>query len=75
MTYISGATICKLLKNQTEVTFPTPTQPTDGNSVAIPKENLMFVQKEQLRSDIKTQGRDMAHYKDNKIHVAGLLLG
>ena len=74
-TYTSSATICKLLENQEEVTFPTPTQPMDDNGVVILEENLTFVQKEQLQSDIKTQEQDMAHYKDNKIHVAGLILG
>ena len=74
-TYTSGAIICKLLENQEEVIFPTPTQPTDGNGATIPEENLTFVQKEQLWSDIKTQERNMAHYKDNKIHVVGLILG
>ena len=74
-TYTSGATICKLLENQEEVTFPMPTQPMDGNGATIPEENLTFVQKEQLQSDIKTRERDIAYYRDNKIHVVGLILG
>ena len=36
---------------------------------------MTFVQKEQLRSKFKKRDRAEDHYNDNKIQVAGLLLG
>ena len=74
-TYPSSEAICQLLETQEEVEFPPPTQPVDAQGNPIPEENMTFVQKEQLRSEFKKRDRAEDHYNDNKIQVAGLLLG